>query len=128
MKLNKNSWHYKVWRDTFRSYDGAPDNTDLCRYCHRIFWRLLLWAFLLFGTLGCLVALIVLLIQGLIYHTAAVIISIMIVVGFIITLAFYDRWLNGKKEPAEPRTLIGKYARASKQKVCPLVEFEDLIP
>ncbi len=37
MTLNKNSWHYKVWRNTY-GQKKAPEKTNLCAYLHRTFW------------------------------------------------------------------------------------------
>ncbi len=127
MKINKDSWHYKVWASSFDQYDGAPENTDLCRYCHRIFWRLALGTFFAVGILFCLSMLgYTIFYKGLFQNTTPTLI-IAAVIGVVVGAVYlYTRWLNGSKlQPEEPTTLVGKYLSASKQKVCPLVDFED---
>lgn len=46
MKINKNSWHYKVYAWTYEW--GPPSHTNLCSYVQRMFWRSL-WK-VLYGT------------------------------------------------------------------------------
>lgn len=125
MKLNKHSWHYKMWASTFER-GMVPYSTDLCRYCHRVFWRLVLWAFL-----GTVIAALLfacgygLIYKGLICNTLLTLEVGGILAGAISVVCLYLWWLNKDRSYSEPRTLVGKFARASKQKVCPLVEFAD---
>jgi hypothetical protein len=126
MQINKNSWHYKIWESTFDRYDPAPSGTDLCRYCHRVFWRLTLWAFLI--TVGLFAAGMIcygLLYKGLYQNTLFTLIALAVLgaIGGVVYL--YIRWLNGGKELSEPTSLAGKYLVASKQKVCPMVDFKE---
>jgi hypothetical protein len=37
MKINKNSWHYKVWKLTYAGH-SLPRVTNLCSYVQRIIW------------------------------------------------------------------------------------------
>lgn len=129
MKLNKNSWHYKVWAKTFDSYAGPPTSTDLCRYCHRVFWQLVGYAImgcmLLAVAAGCLMIVYLLIWKALIPHVGITLLIIGGVAAAIVVLAIYISWLNGKRLDSEPKTLVGQYLRANKEKVCPLVEFDD---
>lgn len=125
MQINKNSWHYKLWAKTY-DYRDEPSSTDLCRYCHRVFWRLMVYLLLavmsiyVIGMIGYFVFY-----QGLFHHTLLTLgIGAVIAVG-ITALVLYNRWLDGNKTKAEPATLVGQYLSASKQKVCPLVEFKE---
>lgn len=45
--------------------------------------------------------------------------------GMILIIHLYSRWLHGGLLPQEPTTLFGKYAKAGKDRVCPLVEFKE---
>jgi hypothetical protein len=122
MILNKDSWHYKLWASTFDSYE-RPSNTDLCRYCHRIFWRLVSYVVVAFGlafVLGCCFYIIY---KGFICHPVISLITI----GFsgltVTAICRYNRWLTRDRNHSEPQTLIGQWAHAAKQGVCPMVEF-----
>lgn len=126
MKINKNSWHYKLWSNGIGRYGKTiPTQTDLCRYCHRIFWVCLLYVLMAFafvyiiGAVGYLIFYL-----GLFLHTLLTlgIIGAVVVGGTLVYL--YICWFDNK-ESAEPTTLVGKYAQASKDKVCPLIEFEE---
>lgn len=126
MQINKNSWHYKVWASTFDTYNPAPESTDLCRYCHRIFWRLALYMTLIAMTIFSVGMLAYgIFYKGLYQNTMATLILTAIIGVVVGSLYLYNRWLNGNKYATEPKTLIGKYAHASKQKVCPLVQFKE---
>lgn len=129
MKLNRNSWHYKIWANSFDTWNPAPTSTDLCRYCHRIFWQL--FGYALVGCVILLMAAVVLFMgylliwKALIPHvgTTLLIGGGIVVAGVIVWL--YCRWLNGKRQNSQPKTLVGQYLQANKDKVCPLVEFDD---
>jgi hypothetical protein len=126
VKLNTNSWHYKMWAGSFSSYETKPYNTDLCRYCHRVFWQLVLR-----GMLGLMIAALVWMVcygglyQGLWLHTKVALIIGGTIVGVIGLIVLYTRWLHGGRGyQREPKTLVGKYARAAKRGVCPIIEFD----
>lgn len=126
MKLNKNSWHYKLWDDSFDAYTSRPVSTDLCRYCHRVFWQLMFWAFVSVCGIGLLWAFVYGgIYQGLIRHTLLTLTIIGITGTVIGVFALYTWWINRDRSYREPTTLVGKYVQASKNKVCPMVEFSD---
>ena len=129
MKINKDSWHYKLWRSSFAYDERRPGSTDLCRYCHRVFWQVVLRA--MFVTIGLvavgmvLMVLWMLITKALIPHPLTTLGIAAGIAAAITAIVLYVKWLNRSRSYREPQTLIGKYARASKQKVCPLVEFDD---
>lgn len=129
MRLNRNSWHYKVWARSFDDWDNVPASTDLCRYCHRVFWQLVAYAIIgclaLIAAGMCVWMVYLLIWKALIPHLGPALLFIGGVVVVIAAIAMYVRWLYGKRPNKEPKTLAGHYLRASKDKVCPLVEFGD---
>jgi hypothetical protein len=39
MKINKNSWHFRIYNWTYSAWDrGTPRKTNLCSYVQRILW------------------------------------------------------------------------------------------
>ncbi len=127
MKINKQSWHYKLWRKSFSDKLDIPDDTDLCRYCHRVFWQVIGYAALagmVLVTVGAALGLLFLIAyHGFWLHTGTALKVIAIGAAVIGLIVLYVRWLKGNRYKRTPKTLVGKYAQASKQKVCPLVEF-----
>lgn len=128
MKINKDSWHYKLWRKSFSFGERVPEDTDLCRYCHKVFWALVGYAALASMCIFLVVTVIMLL--GLIgrgfwLHTGLAIKITLAATTAITAIVLYVRWLNRGRSYREPTTLVGKYASATKQRVCPLVEFTD---
>lgn len=127
MKLNTKSWHYKLWAGSFSSYENKPLTTDLCRYCHKVFWQIMLRVFLVF-MLGVLAWMLVWggLYQGLFLHTkiALCVVGVIALIGGV--LFGYLRWLDGGRGyRRQPKTLVGKYARAAKDGVCPIIQFDE---
>ncbi len=127
MKINTETWHYKLWRKSFSHGDYIPDETDLCRYCHKVFWQLVGYAAMacmILVTIGMLLAMVGMFIYKGLYLNTSVTLEVTGAIAVIIVgIVLYVRWLNRGKSYRQPQTLIGKYAAASKQKVCPLVEF-----
>lgn len=129
MQLNKNSWHYKVWSGSFDRYQGVPTSTDLCRYCHRIFWRLVLWtalASMLLWFAGTFLWLLIY--KGLVLNTLITLEILGGVAVFVGLVALYTMWISGSRVKSQPKTLVGKWAQATKQGVCPMVEFTEPTP
>lgn len=125
MKINKDSWHYKMSRSSFGSYESRPNETDLCRYCHRVFWALFLRVLMIVMFSAVLIGLLYGVIWiGLIHNTLLTLSILGGAIALGTPVYFYLRWFEGSV-PSEPKTLVGKYVQASKDKVCPLIEFED---
>lgn len=130
MKLNTNSWHYKLWDNSFGN-DYRPKSTDLCHYCHRVFWQIVYYAML-----GSMIAAIVvfglyavtyfLIYQAFCLHTKITLIAAGALIVVFTMVVSYAYWFSSDTRlKAEPNTLLGKWLSAKKQKVCPLVEFDE---
>jgi hypothetical protein len=124
MILNKNSWHYGFWA---QSYQGQkrPESTNLCGYCQRVFWVWLVYAILVAGALVSVFGFIwIAYRQPLIFFM-----GISCVVGaaaFLAALIIGVEYLHRKwSQTSEPQTLVGKWLRAIHQGVCPTVDFTD---
>ena len=107
MTLSKKSWHYRLMK-SFTSDDKLVNNelpnTSLCMY----FWQLCFLLFFL-STVGLFVF---------------IALSPMIFIEWL----GYDlskKKVEVKREPTEPRTLLGKWVKAKKEKVCPLIEWTE---
>lgn len=126
MQLKKYSWHYKMWTNSFSTFEKQPEQTDLCRYCHRIFWQLLLRGLLCLCLLGILWMLgYALIYRGLILNTLITLEILAGIAAVVTMVVLYVKWLDGRNNYKEPKTLVGKYAYAAKRGVCPLVDFTD---
>lgn len=128
MKINKDSWHYKLWRKSFSFDERVPQETDLCRYCHKVFWALVGYAALasMVVALGVMIIVILVMIgRGFWLHTGLAVEITLGVAAAVTAIVLYVRWLNRGRSYSEPKTLVGQYAKATKQRVCPLVSFTD---
>jgi membrane protein implicated in regulation of membrane protease activity len=126
VKINKDSWHYKLWRKSFTFGERVPEDTDLCRYCHKVFWQLVAYAALasmVVVLIGLVIALLVMIGRAAWLHAGLALEITLGSAAAIAAVVFYVRWLNRGRSYREPKTLVGKYAAATKQRVCPLVEF-----
>jgi|SRR5271166_3176398 len=129
MKLNKDSWHYKLWSSSFDVYEIKPVSTDLCRYCHKVFWQVMGWIcfVIMLATLADVIA-YCFIYKGLVCNTVPTLIVTGVLLSGVVLVWLYARWLHRGRNPPvnhEPQTLVGKWAHARKQQVCPIVEFTD---
>ncbi len=130
MKINTNTWHYRLWKASFTHKWDVPDETDLCRYCHRVFWQLLGIAALCGAILFCagtlLVGAAMILYKGFWLNPGIAFPVTGILAAVITVLVLYKRWLKGSpKHSTNDANLASSWVAARKQKVCPLVEFTD---
>lgn len=130
MKINKETWHYKLWKKSFHYREEIPEETDLCRYCHKVFWQLIgigVLASMILTAIGCcLVLLFMLAYQGFYLHTLTTLKVIGVGIVVVVPIVFYVRWLNNKNvRKASNSNLVSQFISAKKQSVCPLVEFSD---
>lgn len=101
MKINKKSWHYRWLKSSFPDFQGEKPKlpNNLCSYVQILVgWTLVL-----------------------------ILISPLFLVITTIT-DWVEKFSNREKKdpiPREPRTLIGKWLKAKKEKVCPLLEWEE---
>jgi hypothetical protein len=130
MNINANSWHYKVYADFVGNKNmelSFNSNPSLCAY----FWGVILG--LLSRLIVALIVLFVIICLGfaiyqigfLIYSypyrslqllLIAIAVSILIVGIYRLSFRASDAWDNSD-------SLLTKYLRAKKEKVCPLVTF-----
>jgi O-antigen/teichoic acid export membrane protein len=134
MIINRKSWHYR-WLKTLESYTGDYDYDpkSLCTY----FWRLVrLQALALIFTSFCLgvVSAIPLLLWSHFRNgsdgAGVVLVAIAVVVGFISTIYIICKLNDRLRLGTMPRhlTFLGviiETAKAAKNKVCPLVKYEE---
>jgi hypothetical protein len=63
--------------------------------------------------------------RGLILNTSLTL-EILAAIAMVVTLVvLYVKWVGGRGNYKEPKSLVGKYAYAAKRGVCPLVDFTD---
>ena len=131
MRISKESWHYRLvrWFDIGSEYGS----TSLCRY----FWQIVFAIFLCvgMGVGGIGAAIIVTLPLWHMFHWAFGLQMIAIFIGLceigiltygLVTLVKERHWheiRKGLREAPEP-SLLYAWAKAKKDKVCPLVDFE----
>lgn len=108
MKISKRSWHYRLLRWTWPNSEKVGGELPPMSLCHYVFQLVYLFVF---GPPFLVMAAVV-----------------FCVIGPII---FLGEWLGKrcgekkKKTPSEPRTLIGKWLKAKKEKACPFLEWSD---
>lgn len=123
MKIKTDSWHYKVWAATF-TY-AAPEYTDLCRYCQRVFFRLISTVLLALMGAALLGALVYAVFVAIVKAPLAVLFGVM-VGALVLYLGWaYMRWLD--KTPPVIKDTDGPliaWLKAAKLKVCPLIRFD----
>lgn len=131
MRIDKSSWHYRVWKASFG--DKTPyANTDLCHY----FWRVVL--FMLGVTvMGCAAVAAV---GAMVYYGFVktwvgwgIVTVVAVVVPTVLGLQYLDSRRKRRKlgrpvkivKPKAPKEpgLIRQFMKAHKEKVCPLIEF-----
>lgn len=130
MKINKDTWHYNLWRKSFPYRENVPEETDLCRYCHKVFWQIMgiaALAGMILAGVGCLLVLAFMLVyQGFWLHTLTTFKVIGVGIAVIVPIVLYVRWLNSKSvRKVSNGNLVTHWVAAKKQSVCPLVEFSD---
>ncbi len=115
MKLSRSSWHYRFLTFAERC-DLSPRGvlpTDLCSY----FWTLVFAAFMITvaGMLLAAVAVIALVGSPL----------LLVAGGCVYLWKRFGVRRNGEPNFTRPPSLFGAWLRAKKDKVCPLIEWED---
>ncbi len=102
MKISKKSWHYRMARwvtpdDELAS--GELPSMSLCAYCERVF--------------RCV--------------PAAVLFCLLlpVFIPLIVCEVWPKTWRPKNKISSGPRTLFGKWLKAKKEKVCPMLEWTE---
>lgn len=146
MKINTNSWHFKVLSEKDRTKVLIAGGDSLCLY----FWRVV------FGVLMHVTALVLLAAAAVVvsfflyatgyiyYFTIAYgvfdvmsfnqdmlnssialnVLGLFVVSVYLITINTPEciRWFKGRARTEKEPTLLGSYIRAKKQRVCPYLE------
>ena len=125
-KINRNSWHYKLNANFIRDYSMERweyYHSDFCSYWRATIGRLILAAFI--TVVGALSLFLI----GLVFYLDPVT-SLSVVGGIILIIgasAFFA-WFNTRNlyKPAKPDSLFMQKYKAHKEKICPMVEYEDV--
>ncbi len=117
MKVKRNTWHY--WFYKLACGHWPPRRTNLCAY----FWKTVLGLGMTTLAITLAVAFMVLIGFGFYNHTAIAFMILGGIVG-IVGFIFLCVYLNDVYQDSEPG-LVRLYVKAKKDKVCPLIEFEE---
>ena len=129
MKVNKNSWHYKLWR----KYGGDEflGSVSLCGYVQRLFWVSLFVAALATVMAICVGTIVAGLVSATIHHPVVVgcaALGMALLFGAVYVSTMRPPWsdfLFRKHTIKGPPGLVASWVKAKKDKVCPLLDFED---
>lgn len=124
MKINKNTWHYRQW---IRCGGSRYNSVSICGYIQRLFWVSLLYA----TVVGIVLTIAVYdFVMAFIHHPLVVSITLggglaFIAIVYGVIHYFFVRYSYDDDKPVKKPSLFVEWFRAKKQKVCPLVEFEE---
>ena len=121
MIVNKSSWHYKWWKKC--GGNSYSRNVSLCSYVQRIFLMSLVVAVPISILASCAGVMLYALGCAFYYHTVQAFIGVasFILLCSIILGICYFYFDDPDKEPG----IIGAWLQAKKDKVCPIIDFED---
>lgn len=125
-KIKKDSWHYKLNANFMQ--DNSMErweyfHSDFCSYWRATIGRLILAAFMIVVgvLLGCAL--------GLAFYLDPVT-SLSVVGGFILVIGAltFFAWFSTRNhhKPSKPDSLFMQKYKAHKEKICPMVEYEDV--
>jgi len=122
MKIQKDSWHYKLYEKSYSEHRFPASNTNLCKY----FWRVLGGTILLAFQVAS-VSIVLGAIGFLFYKYTLIMVSVVAVIAAIVGLYVLYTYISDRKHAPgyqEPEPgLLRSYLRAKKAKVCPLITF-----
>lgn len=127
MDVRTDSWHYRLFKMTYNR-GLPPSKLNLCRYFWKVVWGGTIFALLvsLGGmVLGGVVSLVYL------YPIKALMVLGVVVggAGLIVFLFWvgekFDQWYYSLDRLQKEPGLIRSYLKAKKDKVCPLITFQD---
>lgn len=125
-KIKKNSWHYKlnanfmpdIYMERWEYY-----HSDFCSYWRATIGRLILAAFMIgvVVLLGCMI--------GLAFYldpvtSLSVVGAAILVIGAVTFFAWFST--RNHHKPAKSDSLFMQKYKAHKEKICPMVEYEDV--
>ena len=123
MKVNKRSWHYNLWR----KYGGFTyANVSLCSYVQRLFWVSLFAA----AGVAVMAVCVGVIVSGLVVATIThpVVVGCVVLGCAIYVSTMRPPWSNflfRQHTIKGPQGLVASWVKAKKEKVCPLIDFED---
>ncbi len=130
MKISKSSWHYKL----IKRYEEEPAN-NLCVY----FWQVVLGLLIPVFIIGAVSFIIFFIISDTLIFMSGVIGFILFVL-FLVYVGlplydkyiepFYNKYIKREPKPLKPKkdkkpNLTIEYLKAKKQKICPILEWEE---
>jgi hypothetical protein len=127
MIIKKNSWHCRFWK---KLGGGERDDLSLCSYVQHLFWGSLMYG-VLFAMLAVSVGDLLYGIGHVFYYHTAV--AFMCLGSFVLFAAtvfgifyFFVEYLpNRNKRLDKEPGIFGAWWQAKKDKMCPLIDFED---
>lgn len=117
MELSKSSWHYWLFSKSYTLFGFNPrTSTDLCQYMRRLFFFLAIPGAFLWLQIASLYFhwYPTFLVEGL---------TLVMLTGIVLMGFFIEWYINGDSSFGD--TLFGQWLSAKKQKVCPLITFND---
>jgi hypothetical protein len=125
--INRNAWHYKVWKKcggSEKSGWGYDRHISLCGYVQRIFWIGLLFPIMIAFVASFVGMVLYHFIVEAIHHPMFV---GSVVGGVLVVVAVFYWLINRPWSQSEEKELgvFGQWLKAKKDKVCPLLTFED---
>lgn len=125
-KIKKNSWHYKLNANFMQdNFMGRWEyyHSDFCSYWRATIARLLMVAFLI-----AVVIFFLFLIALAFYLDPVTSLSVVGTAILVIGAAVFFAWFSTRnyRKPAKPDSLFMQKYKAHKEKICPMVEYEDV--
>jgi hypothetical protein len=128
MKVSKKSWHYKwvdtVWVETYIPHTG----NNLCKYFWMLVWSItapiLIALFVCFILFGVGYTLFMDGIHWGFFNIGIALFMLSLFIIPIIAISAFRKYISNDTAIHTP-TLLSEFIRAKKDKVCPMIDFED---
>lgn len=124
MKISKKSWHYRLLRSGVNSDERIPAN--LCGYCWFLLYAVSLISLAAVMGIAAIVAICYLIYRF--FTWDGLTLFVQVTMGTVVLFAIIClivAWHQHKKNHPGPQTLAGKWLKAKKDKICPLIEWTD---
>lgn len=120
MKIRKSAWHYRFYTFGFESYYEGRITANLCSYFWRTVWGMFKTLIIFAILSGIVIGLGSIVYQFPFYSSSAVVALVILIVGS------HYKWRIPRRDSAKREPgLLRSYLKAKKDKVCPLIEFEE---
>ena len=128
MKIDKKSWHYKIYKSTYFWFNEQkiPIETNLCQYVRRIIWGSVFTWLIVPAFLLAIIAVVITLIANIVnalykdLHATFIIFGSIFAVILCIVGYLKIRYFWGSID--EKNYLLIEYFKAKKLKICPLIK------